>query len=91
MNYGNYTIDLEFESAGIKHLIEMYNALKLASMGAVVFIDELDANINDVMLGKLIEFFNYYGDGQLCFTNLSPDKIKLKRLYCIARNKVLRV
>ena len=39
-----------------------------------MFIDELDSNINDVYLDKLIEYFVCYGKGQLCFTahNLSP-------------------
>ena len=48
--------------------------------GQITFIDELDANINDVYLDKLIEYFILYGNGQLCFTahNLSPMSL-LKR------------
>ena len=77
MVYDNYTIDQEFESRGIKKLINLYSCLNAASMGMITFIDELDSNINDVYLGKLIEFFSYYGKGQLCFTshNLSPMSI----------------
>jgi len=79
-DYIQYTVDFEFESTGIKHLVDIYSALKMASLGAVVFIDELDANINDVMLGKLVEYFVLYCNGQLCFTshNTTP-MIVLKR------------
>ena len=73
MNYGTYTVDKEFESTGIKHLIDMYDALKMASLGAVVFIDEMDANINDVLLNKIIEYFKLYSDGQLIFTAHNTD------------------
>ena len=73
MNYGNYTVDREFESAGIKHLIDMYDALRSASNGSIVFIDEMDANINDVMLRKLIEYFKFYGEGQLCITSHNTE------------------
>ena len=74
MVYPLYTIDKEFESRGIKKLIELYDCFDAASYGFISFIDELDSNINDVYLGKLIEYFVYYGEGQLCFTshNLSP-------------------
>lgn len=77
MDYGEYRIDSEFESTGIKHLIEMYDALKLASSGAIVFIDEIDANINDVMLNKMIEYFKVYSDGQLCITSHNTEPMNV--------------
>ncbi|MBE5845673.1 MAG: ATP-binding protein [Butyrivibrio sp.] len=73
LNYGEYAVNEEFESTGIKKLIELYNSLALASMGGIVFIDELDSNINDVYLCRLIEYFMYYGEGQLCFTSHNID------------------
>lgn len=65
---------MEFESRGIKKLINLFDCLDAVSGGEIAFIDELDASINDVYLDKLIEYFLYYGKGQLCFTshNLSP-------------------
>ncbi|MGN0436164.1 MAG: hypothetical protein ACI4D8_06025, partial [Wujia sp.] len=74
MVYEDYTLDQEFESRGIKKLMDLFSYLDAASMGMIVFIDELDSNINGVYLDKIIEFFVYYGKGQLCFTshNLSP-------------------
>lgn len=74
MVYEDYTLDREFESRGIKKLMDLFDYLYAASNGGIVFIDELDSNINDVYLDKLIEYFVYYGKGQLCFTshNLSP-------------------
>lgn len=74
LNYGNYVINKEFESTGIKKLIRLFDCFVFASKGGIVFVDEMDANLNDVYLCKLIEYFMYYGKGQLCFTthNLGP-------------------
>ncbi len=77
MVYEEYSLDQEFESRGIKKLMNLFHYLDAASDGSIVFIDELDSNINDVYLDKIIEFFVYYGKGQLCFTshNLSPMSV----------------
>ena len=77
MDYGAYKVNREFESTGIKKLIELFSALQSASAGAIVFIDELDSNINDVYLCRMIEYFKYYGKGQICFTchNLDPMSV----------------
>lgn len=74
LNYGSYVINKEFESTGIKKLIRLFDCFVAASRGAIVFVDEMDSNLNDVYLCKLIEYFMYYGKGQLCFTthNLDP-------------------
>lgn len=77
MVYEDYRLDIEFESRGIKKLAGLFDYLDSASRGAIVFIDELDSNINDVYLDKIIEYMMYYGEGQLCFTahNLSPMNV----------------
>ncbi len=78
MIYEQYSLDREFESRGIKKLMNLFGFLDAASReGMIVFIDELDSNINDVYLDKIIEYFVYYGKGQLCFTshNLSPMSV----------------
>ena len=77
MNYGNYKVNKEFESTGIKKLIRLYECFAAASENGIVFIDEMDSNLNDVYLCKLIEYFMYYGKGQLCFTthNLDPMRV----------------
>lgn len=74
LNYGDYVINKEFESTGIKKLIRLFDCFSAASANGIVFIDEMDSNLNDVYLCKLIEYFMYYGKGQLCFTthNLDP-------------------
>lgn len=74
LNYGDYVINKEFESTGIKKLIRLFDCFTAASLGGIVFVDEMDSNLNDVYLCKLIEYFMYYGKGQLCFTthNLDP-------------------
>ena len=74
LNYGDYSINKEFESTGIKKLIRLFDCFVSASTFGIVFVDEMDSNLNDVYLCKLIEYFMYYGKGQLCFTthNLDP-------------------
>lgn len=77
LNYGDYVINKEFESTGIKKLIRLFDCFVAASTGGIVFVDEMDSNLNDVYLCKLIEYFMYYGKGQLCFTthNLDPMNV----------------
>ena len=77
LNYGEYSINKEFESTGIKKLIRLFDCFVSASEGGIVFIDEMDSNLNDVYLCKIIEYFMYYGKGQLCFTthNLDPMSV----------------
>ena len=76
-----YELSFNDESDGTKKMIAALPVILLALQeGRLVIIDELDANINDVYLDKLIEYFILYGNGQLCFTahNLSPMSL-LKR------------
>ena len=61
-NYGKYVVDREFESTGIKKLISIFDAIDSACHGGIVFIDELDANINAIYLEKIIEYIIIYGD-----------------------------
>ena len=77
LNYGEYSINREFESTGIKKLIRLFDCFTAASTWGIVFIDEMDSNLNDVYLCKLLEYFMYYGSGQLCFTthNLDPMSV----------------
>ena len=70
-------INQQYESNGIRKLINLYAAFCAVEKGKIVFIDELDANIHDVLLNNLIEYFWYYTKGQLIFTthNLQPMRI----------------
>ncbi len=74
IDYGDYKIDLEFESAGIKKICNLYSYIKHLSLGGILVIDELDSHINDVYLVKIIEYVHKYTNGQLIFTthNVSP-------------------
>lgn len=76
-SYDKYEVAGEFESTGIKRLVELFAAFNYVSNGYVVFIDELDANIHDYYLCKLLDYVGEYTKGQLCFTthNLGPMKI----------------
>lgn len=75
--YDGYKVFLEFESAGIKKLTQLYMLFAIKEAGGIVFIDELDANINDVYLIKLLEYFKESNKGQLVFTthNISPMEV----------------
>lgn len=77
MTYADYTVDYEYESAGIKNLIGMFICLEHSSRGGIVFIDEMDVNINEIYLERLFNYFMKYGKGQLCVTihNTAPMKV----------------
>lgn len=77
LNYGDYVINKEFESTGIKKLIRLFDCFTAASNGGIVFVDEMDSNLNDVYLCKLIEYFMYYGKGQFCFTTHNIDPMSV--------------
>lgn len=74
MVYDSYKIHAEYESTGIKKLIQLFAYLNEMVDGGIVFIDEFDSNIHDVYLCALLEYLMEYGKGQLCFTthNVSP-------------------
>ena len=80
MEYMDYRISAEFESTGIKKLIQLYEFFDEMATGNIVFIDELDSNLHDVYLCALLEYLMDYGKGQLCFTthNIGPMDV-LKR------------
>lgn len=77
LNYGDYVINKEFESTGIKKLIRLFDCFTVASLGGIALVDEMDSNLNDVYLCKLIEYFMYYGEGQLCFTTHNIDPMSV--------------
>lgn len=79
LNYGEYSINREFESTGIKKLIRLFDCFVSASTNGIVFVDEMDSNLNDVYLCRLIEYFMYYGKGQLCFTTHNLDPMTILR------------
>lgn len=70
-------INEKFESTGIKRIMNMYSALCDVDAGKIVFIDEFDANIHDVLLIKLVEYVKQFAAGQLIFTthNLGPMSV----------------
>ncbi len=78
-------IDKKYESTGIKKLIEMYSALCDLEEGKIVFIDEFDANLHDVLLVKLVDYIKQYSNGQFIFTthNLAPMDILQKAKHSI--------
>lgn len=80
-DYGNYTVDSDFESTGIKKLMRLYSYFQAVDQGNIVFIDELDANLHDVYLCRLLEYVSEYAKGQLCFTlhNIGPMELLSKQ------------
>lgn len=71
INYGDYKVNLEYESMGIKKIFKLYDYLSSLSSGHIVVIDELDSHINDIFLTKILEFVYEYTKGQLIFTSHS--------------------
>ena len=81
MVYDSYKVHAEYESTGIKKLIQLFEYLKKMVNGGIVFIDEFDSNLHDVYLCALLEYLMEYGKGQLCFTthNVGPMDILRQR------------
>ena len=81
MEYENYKIHAEYESTGIKKLIQLFAYMKEMVQGGIVFIDEFDSNLHDVYLCALLEYLMEYGEGQLCFTthNVGPMDVLKNR------------
>lgn len=77
MKYDGYKIDSEYESSGIKKLIDLFDYIKKMNDSGIVFIDEFDANLHDVYLCVLLEYLSEYAEGQLCFTshNIGPMRV----------------
>ena len=75
--YGDIQINIEFESTGIKKLVNLFFTLNACANGSIAFIDEMDANLHDIYFARLIEFYKNDSRGQLCFTthNLEPINI----------------
>ncbi len=75
--YDDFKVHYEYESTGVKKIMELYYSIKAAANNKIVFIDEFDANINDIYLMKLIEYVSEETKGQLIFTthNVSPMKV----------------
>lgn len=70
-------VNEKYESTGIKKIINLYSALCDLDDGKIVFIDEFDSNIHDVLLIKLISYIKDYTTGQFIFTthNLEPMEV----------------
>ena len=76
-DYGDYKISSIYESTGIKRIITLFCYFQDLMNGKIVFIDELDANINGIYLTKLIEHFMNFAKGQLCYTTHCTDSMDL--------------
>ena len=61
--------------------MNLYYALCNENNGGIVFIDEFDANIHDIVLTKLVEYIKEYSKGQFVFTtnNLGPMEVLQKK------------
>lgn len=63
------SVNSYLESTGIRSLVSIFPFIQSAVDGQIVFIDEMDANINGVFLSSLIEYLITYCRGQICFTS----------------------
>ena len=77
--YADYALDLAYESSGIKQLVRLFHYLKECSEGGIVFVDEIDVNLNTAYFRKLLEYFARYGKGQLIFTTHNVEAMDILR------------
>lgn len=69
-DYGNgCTVNSYLESTGIRSLMHIFPFVQACASGGIVFIDEMDANINGILLSSLLNYLEEYAYGQLCFTS----------------------
>ena len=66
---GGVMVNSYLESTGIRALVSVFPFIQAAVDGQIVFIDEMDANINGIFLSSLIEYLIGYCSGQICFTS----------------------
>lgn len=74
--YKDYPVEFQFESSGIKQLTRLYWYLSKCAHGQIVFIDEMDVNINTVYFKKLVSYFANFGKGQLIFTTHNVESME---------------
>lgn len=79
--YNGYEVSSSRESTGIMKLMRIFDYLEDITNGAIVFIDELDANLHDVYLQRLLEYIANYASGQLCFTTHNISSMKYLKEY----------
>ena len=75
--YKDYKVDFKFESSGIQQLTHLYWYLKKCSDGYLVFVDEMDVNINSVYFKKLVSYFTNFAKGQLIFTTHNVESMEV--------------
>lgn len=74
--YKEYPVEFQFESSGIRQLTQLYWYLSKCAHGQIVFIDEMDVNINTVYFKKLVSYFANFGKGQLIFTTHNVESME---------------
>ena len=67
-HYPDYDINYQYESAGIKRLVALFQAFDDCDQGHIVLIDDMDLHLSSIILDRIIEYFIRYGRGQLIFT-----------------------
>lgn len=92
--YKDYRVDYEFESTGLKKVCILFSAFSAAKNGSIVLIDEIDSNIHDTFLTKLIEYFAAYTSSQIiCTTHnveiMSITKARSKSIDFLSNDNVV--
>ena len=68
LEYRDYSLNIDFESMGIRNLFLLYDYFIDVYEGKIVFADEIDLSIHEIYLNKIVEFLARMGEGQLIFT-----------------------
>lgn len=77
--YKDYRVDYEFESSGLKKVCILFSAFAAAKKGNIVLIDEIDSNIHDTFLTKLIEYFAAYTSSQIICTTHNVEIMSITK------------
>lgn len=72
--YDDTEVDYKFESSGVKKIVRLFDLFTLASSKRnVVVIDEIDADVHDLFLCSLLDYFIRYTSTQLFITTHNID------------------
>lgn len=79
--YKDYAVDYEFESTGVKKTCLLFSGFVAAKNGCITLIDEIDSNIHDTFLVKLIDYFVTYTDSQIICTTHNVEIMDIAASY----------
>lgn len=71
--YNEYQVGFKLESSGVKKIVRLFDVFDAANEDTVAVLDEIDADIHDVFLSNLIDYYARYTSSQIFLTTHNVD------------------